>query len=357
MTRTVLVTGGAGFVGSHLALSIKRDQPGDRVIAFDNLKRRGSELSIPRLKAGGVEFCHGDIRNPTDLADLGPFQLLLECSAEPSVHAGYGGSPAYVIDTNLVGTVHCLEAARQHAADVVFLSTSRVYPIDGLRSLPLREDRTRLVVPEHAMGEGWSPAGISTAFPLAGARSMYGATKLASELILAEYGALYGMRCVINRCGVLAGPWQMGKVDQGFLVLWAARHVFGGKLAYMGFAGRGLQVRDVLHVGDLYDLLRIQLADLDRHAGKVYNVGGGAERTVSLCELTELCAARAPRGVSLLIGSDPTTRAADIPYYVTDNADVTAATGWQPRRSLEDLLDEVFAWLSEHRERLQPILA
>ncbi len=357
MTGKVLVTGGAGFVGSHLALDLKRDRPDAAVIAFDNLKRRGSELALTRLHAGGVEFRHGDIRSAADLADAGPFDLLLECSAEPSVHAGYDGSPAYVIDTNLVGTLHCLEAARRHRADVVFMSTSRVYPIGALRDLPLREAATRMVLPEGAGGPGWSAAGITTAFPLAGTRSLYGATKLASELILAEYGALYGLRCVVNRCGVIAGPWQMGKVDQGFFVLWAARHLFGGKLAYTGFSGRGLQVRDVLHVADLGDLLRVQLRDLDRHAGKTYNVGGGAARSVSLGELTKLCAARVPESAKLAIDSDPSTRAADIPYYVTDNACVTAATGWAPRRSLPALLDEVFAWLDEHRVHLQPILA
>jgi len=357
VTRTVLVTGGAGFVGSNLALRWKRDHSGDRVVCLDNLKRRGSELALERLEAGGVEFSHGDIRTPADLLDVGPFQVLLECSAEPSVHAGYGGSPAYVVDTNLVGTLHCLEAARRHGADVVFLSTSRVYPIAPLRELPLEEAQTRLQIAPGARGTGWSADGIGTAFPLAGTRSMYGATKLASELILAEYGALYDLRCVVDRCGVLAGPWQMGKVDQGFLVLWAARHFYGGRLAYMGFSGRGLQVRDVLHVDDLYDLVAVQVRDLERHAGKVYNVGGGAERSVSLCELTALCAERAPEGVSVRIDRDPTTRAADIPWYVTDNAEVAAASGWVPRRSLASLLDDVFAWLADHADRLRPILA
>jgi CDP-paratose 2-epimerase len=352
----ILVTGGAGFVGSNLALMWKRDAADAEVIAFDNLHRRGSELALARLRAGGVAFQHGDIRSPEDLAEVGQFDLLLECSAEPSVHAGYGGSPAYLIDTNLVGTVHCLEAARRCGADVAFLSTSRVYPIQPLRDLPLREAPSRFVIPHGAAGPGWSEAGIATGFPLAGSRSMYGATKLASELLLAEYAALYGMRAVVDRCGVIAGPWQMGKVDQGFIVLWAARHAYGGKLAYMGFGAKGLQVRDVLHVADLYDLVRVQLADLDRHAGRVYNVGGGHDRSVSLLELTRLCAERAD-GARPAFAVDPETRAADIPYYVTDNAEVTAATGWSPRRSVAQLLDDVFAWLHEHRPLLEPILS
>lgn len=352
---TILVTGGAGFVGSNLALMFKRDFDGARVIAFDNLRRRGSELAVERLRDAGVLFQHGDIRQPGDLAEVGPFDLLIECAAEPSVHAGYGSSPAYVVDTNLMGTVNCLEAVRRHGAAMIFLSTSRVYPIAPMCALPLEARGTRLALPEGAAGPGWSEAGIRTDFPLAGARSIYGATKLASELLIEEYRAMYGLSCVIDRCGVLTGSWQMGKVDQGVVVLWASRHLFGGPLGYSGFGGKGLQVRDLLHVADLYDLLRIQIADPARFGQGVYNVGGGAGNAVSLQDLTALCAERSGR--SLALGSDPETRPADIPWYVTDNSEIAKATGWSPRRPVPAILDEIFEWLRAHRARLEPILA
>lgn len=351
----ILVTGGAGFVGATLALAFKAEHPDATVTALDNLRRRGSELGLGRLREGKVAFLHGDIRNPDDIRAAGAFDLLVECSAEPSAHAGYDGSAAYVIDTNLVGTVNCLEAARTYRATVLFISSSRVYPIEGLRGLPLVEADTRLVIKPGAHGPGWSAAGIARNFPLDGPRTLYGATKLCSELLIQEYAAAYGMRAVVNRCGVLAGPWQMGKVDQGVIVLWAARHLFGGSLSYLGFGGKGTQVRDVLHVRDLFDLLRIQVGDIDRHAGKTYNAGGGHERSVSLLELTRHCQSRS--GSTVTIGSDPATRPADVPYYVTDNAEVTAATGWRPSRSVDTLMDEVFAWLQENRQALVPILA
>jgi CDP-paratose 2-epimerase len=350
----ILVTGGAGFVGSNLAILFKRDHADAQVVALDNLRRRGSELALPRLRKAGVTFQHGDIRNPEDLAEIGHFDLLIECSAEPSVHAGYDGSPAYLINTNLVGTANCLEAARRCGATFVFLSTSRVYPIAGLRDLPLERVGQRLVIPAGTQGPGWSAAGIGIDFPLAGSRSLYGATKLASELLVEEYGAMYGIPAIVNRCGVLTGPWQMGKVDQGFAVLWAARHLFGGRLAYMGFGGAGVQVRDILHVADLHALIRRQLADIDRHRGRVYNVGGGPALTVSLAELTELCADRAGRRIEIVAA--PETRAADIPYYVSDNSMVTAATGWQPGYTVELILDDLFVWLREYRTELQDIL-
>jgi CDP-paratose 2-epimerase len=102
----IVITGGAGFVGSHLALSFKREIPDTTVIAIDNLKRRGSELSLLRLAAGGVEFRHGDIRNAEDLADSGRLDLLVECSADPSVQAGLATDNRYLINTNLIGTIN-----------------------------------------------------------------------------------------------------------------------------------------------------------------------------------------------------------------------------------------------------------
>lgn len=358
MFQRILVTGGAGFVGSNLGLALKRDLPGVTVTALDNLKRRGSELNLPRLKAGGVEFLHGDIRNPEDLDAAGEADLILECSAEPSVLAGYGGSPAYLLNTNLVGTINCLEHARTRGAAFIFLSTSRVYPMAPIRALTLREADTRFELSGPQTLPGVSPAGIAEDFPLSGARTLYGATKLASELLVAEYGEMYGVKSVINRCGVLTGAWQMGKVDQGFMVLWAARHFFGTKLSYLGYGGAGKQVRDILHVDDLYGLLRLQMDDLaqseSRHDGQIYNVGGGLETSVSLAELTALC--REATGRTTEIDRVPETRVGDIPWYVTDTAKVRAATGWAPKRGVHDIVADIAAWIEEHQETLRNIL-
>jgi CDP-paratose 2-epimerase len=350
----ILITGGAGFVGSSLALMLARDRTDVQLYAFDNLRRRGSELALNRLKSHGVTFVHGDIRSPDDLVDVGAFDLLLECSAEPSVQAGFASSPSYVLQTNLAGTINCLEASRRCGADIVFLSTSRVYPIQWLRALPLERRGQRLDLPHGSGGPGWSDRGITVEFPLSGYRSLYGATKLAAELLIEEYRAMYGVRTIVNRCGVLAGPWQMGRVDQGVVVLWAARHAYGGPLTYCGFGGEGLQVRDVLHVADLYDLLRIQMADLTRFSGSVHNVGGGHAQSISLLELTAACRARVHQAIR--VDADARTHEADVPYYVTDNTAVTAATGWSPTRNLEAVLDDVFAWLRDHRADLEPLL-
>src|SRR5271166_6900230 len=142
--RRILVTGGAGFVGANVALNWKPAFPGAEVVALDNLKRRGSELALPRLRAGGVVFLHGDVRAPEDLDAAGPVDLMLECSAEPSVHAGYGHSPEYLVNANLTGLINCLEHLRRTGGHLVFLSSSRVYPIASLRALPLERRGERL---------------------------------------------------------------------------------------------------------------------------------------------------------------------------------------------------------------------
>ncbi len=355
MSERLLVTGGAGFVGSSLALRLLAEQGGAEVIAFDNLCRRGSELNLPRLAAAGARFVHGDLRCAEDLAAVGPVDWIFDCAALPSAQAGYAGAARGVIDANLLGSVCCLEYAARHGAGLVFLSTSRVYPIAALRALPLERRGERLALRAGSAGSGWSEHGIGAAFPLAGARSLYGATKLCSELLIEEYAAIHGLRTLVLRCGVIAGPWQQGRVDQGFLSLWAARHRYGGSLDYIGFGGEGLQVRDVLHVEDFCDLVLLLLRDADRHAGKIYCAGGGPELSLSLRELTALLGELCKR--KLAPGARAETHPSDIPWFVTDNRELSQATGWRPRRSLQQLLEDVIRWLDSERGQLERIFA
>lgn len=354
MTKRIAVTGGAGFVGSNLACMIARDRPEYSVIALDNLKRRGSELTLGRLAEAGVAFLHGDVRIQADLEALGPLDCLIECSAEPSVLAGQDGSPAYLLDTNLGGAVNCLEHLRRHGGEMIFLSSSRVYSIPALLELPLITEGDRFEIPNEATGEGWSAAGISEGFSTQGPRSLYGTTKLAAEQFIEEYRAAYDLRAVIYRCGVLTGPWQMGKVDQGFVTLWLARHLYGGPLAYIGHGGAGHQVRDLLHIADLYDLIAPDLDGVGIRDGKILNVGGGHQVSVSLRELTDHCERLC--GHSIAIESVPEMRPNDIGYYVTDTAELERQSGWRPIRNLEETLSDIHRWLVDHRRILEPIL-
>lgn len=349
----VLITGGAGFVGGNLAISLAGRHAEWEVVAFDSLMRRGSELNLPRLADAGVQFVHGDVREPTDLAAAGPFDAMVECSAEPSVLAGFADT-SYSVHTNLLGAFNCLERARAEEAFLVFLSTSRVYPVAPQLELRRVEAETRFELATEQPVAGASPAGIAEDFPMSGARTLYGATKLSAELLIEEYADAFGLRAVTNRCGVIAGPWQMGKVDQGVFSWWLLSHRFGRPLTYIGYGGNGKQVRDLLHVDDLVDLVEEQLSDPERWSGVTANVGGGRECSLSLLETTELC--RELTGNEVPIAAEADTRPGDVPVYLSDCARLHSLTSWRPRRTARDVLADLLDWSAAHEDSLRAAL-
>lgn len=352
--RRVLVTGGAGFIGASLAVGLAGRRPGWDVIALDNLRRRGSELNLARLRQAGVSFMHGDVRSPDDLDAVGAIDALIECSAEPSVLAGTDGSPDYVVQANLIGAYNCLELARRWAAQFVFLSTSRVYPVAALQGLAVHEQETRLVADDRQPLPGASSRGIAESFPLEGARTLYGATKLAAELLVAEYVESYGLPAVIDRCGVVAGPWQMGKVDQGVFTYWMLAHHFDRPLHYIGFGGTGKQVRDLLHVEDLLEFIEIQLEEPERWTGATVNVGGGAACSLSLCETTALCGEITGR--PLEVGASPDVRPGDIPIYISDCTRLHGMTDWRPHRGPAEILRDIHTWIVDNEAAIAATL-
>jgi CDP-paratose 2-epimerase len=326
-------------VGANLCVGLAERHPDWQLTALDNLKRRGSELNLPRLREAGVRFVHGDVRSPGDLLALDRVDAIVECSAEPSALAGTGGdSPDYVVQANLVGAYNCLELARRDGAQFVFMSTSRVYPYGALDELPYRESETRFELTERD--------GIAEDFPLEGPRTLYGATKLGAELLVTEYAAGAGLPTAINRCGVIAGPWQMGKVDQGVFTYWLLAHMTGRPLEYIGYGGGGKQVRDLMHVDDLVELIERQLAAPDEWAGRTLNVGGGREISLSLAETTELC--RELTGREVPVDSAGEDRPGDVRIYVTDASRLHALSDWRPQRSAADTLADTASWLRDN---------
>ena len=350
----LLITGGAGFVGANIACGLAARHPDWELVAFDNLHRRGSELNLPRLRESGVRFVHGDVREREDVFGVGEIDAVLECSAEPSALAGREDGPDYAVASNLIGAYHCLELARRDRAQFVFLSTSRVYPFAALSGLAVTEDETRLRLDDEQALPGASAAGIAETFTLTGARTLYGATKLGAELLATEYRDAYGLRTIVDRCGVLAGPWQMGKVDQGVFSHWMLAHQFQRPLSYIGFGGSGKQVRDLLHIDDLLELLDEQLTAPDHWDGHTVNVGGGTTCSLSLLETTALCAEIT--GHQLEVGAIAPTRPGDVPVYVSDCRALAALSDWRPRRTARDVLTDLHDWIVAHERELRDAL-
>jgi CDP-paratose 2-epimerase len=343
MAHHVLVTGGSGFVGASLCCGLADRHPGWRITALDNLKRRGSELNLPRLKAHGVGFVHGDVRAQEDLLALDRVDAIVECSAEPSALAGVDESPDYLVQSNLVGAYHCLELARRDDAQVVFMSTSRVYPYRALDALAHTESATRFELDDAQALRGASGRGIAEDFPLEGPRTLYGATKLAAELLVTDYAAVAGIPTVIDRCGVIAGPWQMGKVDQGVFTFWVLAHQLGRPLRYIGYGGAGKQVRDLLHVEDLVELIDRQLGAPDAWRERTVNVGGGREVSLSLAEATTLCAEIT--GNTVAIGAAAQDRPGDVRVYLSDCTRLYGLTDWRPSRDAATVIADTAEWI------------
>ncbi|MHC1776986.1 MAG: NAD-dependent epimerase/dehydratase family protein [Lentimicrobium sp.] len=340
----ILITGGCGFVGSNTAISLKTE--GHQITCLDNLLRRGSELILSRVLEHGCEFIHGDIRNYEDLNKLDQnYDIMIECSAEPSVLAGINGRDAYpLININLNGAINCFEYCRRTQTGIIFLSTSRIYPYDIISSFNYIEEETRFILNENEFN--YSEEGIGVDFQLNGLRSLYGATKLAAEFILKEYSNNYNIPSIINRFGVIAGPWQLGKVDQGVFTFWMANHFFKKPLNYIGYGGKGKQVRDVIHINDAIDLLKIQIKALDRYKGEIFNVGGGSFSSLSLLETTKIC--EELTGNKLNINSIIDNRPADLIWFKMNNSKTEAEFSWKPQRSAIKILEDIFLWMKSN---------
>lgn len=276
----------------------------------------------------------------SDIESLPPCDWVLDAAANPSVLAGVDGksSPRQLAEHNLAGTLNMLEYCRDRKTGLILLSTSRVYSVRELASLPVRSNGEALELdPRKGLPQGVSAAGIAESFSVQQPISLYGATKLSSEIMAVEYGHTFGFPVWINRCGVLAGAGQFGTAEQGIFSFWLHAHAARLPLRYIGFGGRGHQVRDAFHPDDLATLLQAQF-QRDPSADPVYNVGGGASNAMSLAQLTAWCDDRFGKHKP---ESDSRERPFDIPWVVMDYGRLAHEFGWSPKRSLTSILEEI----------------
>ena len=334
----LLITGVCGFVGSALCGALLEQPAGGEPIeihGIDNLSRMGSEINRPLLARLGVRVVHGDLRNPQDLEQLPACDFVIDAAANPSVLAGVDGqsSSRQVFDHNLSSTIHLLEYCKKHRAGFTLISTSRVYSIAALAGLPMaqrngaftvaRRKRCRRACPPRAWRKDFS-----TTPPI----SLYGVSKLASELLALEYGETFGFAVWINRCGVLAGAGQFGRADQGIFSYWINAYLRRRPLKYIGFGGQGFQARDAFHPRDLVPLLRQQF-EPDRAGGDAHLQPGrraGQQHVASAAQPVVRAAASANTRWRRRRGIRPF----DIPWMVMDYRLAASTWGWKPQRSL-----------------------
>lgn len=342
----VLVTGACGFVGSRLLRRLRESTEGWTLLGMDNLCRMGSERNRPVLKELGVGFFHGDVRCSSDFDNVPPVDWVIDAAANPSVLAGVDGqsSSRQVIEHNLQGTVNILEYCRRHGAGFVLLSTSRVYGVEPLSALPVREVGNRFELSaDQDLPAGASARGVSEEFSTVPPLSLYGVSKKMSEDLALEYASAFDLPVHINRCGVMAGAGQFGRADQGIVAFWIHSWRERRRLRYLGFGGRGLQVRDVLHPDDVASLVvsQMQQGEVEGRP-RVLNVAGGLESTFSLAELSAWCEQRF--GYRHEVVEDGSERRFDIAWLALDDSKARALWQWRPEISRDAIFSEVAAF-------------
>jgi CDP-paratose 2-epimerase len=345
----ILITGACGFVGNTLARGLKAGWPGWEVIGLDNLVRAGSEMNRAALRQSGIRLFHGDIRNRSDLDSIPRCDWILDAAANPSVLAGVDGktSSRQLVEHNLVGTVNLLELARNWNGGFLMLSTSRVYSIHTLATIPVETRGDRFTPPANAGTiSGLGPRGVTEDFSTEPPLSLYGSSKRCSELLACEYADAFGLPVWINRCGVLAGAGQFGKIDQGIFSFWIHAWRANHPLKYLGFNGTGHQVRDCLHARDLLPLIALQLQKpAIKKERRIVNAGGGITQSASLRELSAWCARR--WGAREVI-AEKETRPFDVPWLVLDSSLAQEVWNWQPQTPLESIWTEIAGHAEQH---------
>jgi len=184
-----------------------------------------------------------------------------------------------------------------------------------------------------------------------GPKTIYGLSKLASEMFIEEFSYAFGLRYIINRCGVLSGPLQFGKQDQGFVSLWIWKHITKKNMRYIGYGGHGNQVRDVLHINDLCELILIQIKKINKIYNKLFTVGGSKKSNTSLINLTKMCEKITKNKIKFKKISK--TSLYDIPYFVTDNKIVSKTYKWKPKKNMFDVVNDTYLWLSNNKIKVK----
>jgi CDP-paratose 2-epimerase len=338
----ILITGGCGFVGSNIALFLKSKKY--KVFTLDNFFRKGSKFNHLRLQKENIHNYCIDVKNQKKLFKLKKFDLIIDCCADPSIESSKINIRSS-FDNNLSGTLNILLKCIKDKSKIIFLSTSRVYSIESINALINKKIIKSKILPKEL---------IKLNFDTSGPKSLYGFAKNASEELIKEFSYAFGLKYLINRCGVVAGPWQFGRVDQGFISHWIWSHIFKKKLNYIGFGGYGNQVRDILHIDDLCELIFKQINKINLFKNKTFLVCGGRKNAISLRDLTNMCESLS--GNTCKIYKKKKTSIYDISYFVGSNEVVTNVYKWSPKRSVEKILKDVYRWQLNNIRQLKNIL-
>ena len=333
MAKHYLITGGAGFIGSNYVERLLGR--GEQVVVFDNLSRAGAEVNLRwlREKYGTAAFhlAEGDVRDAVAIQQAAAdADVIVHLAGQVAVTTSVS-NPREDFESNALGTFNVLEAARTSGRNPIFVysSTNKVY--GGMENVRVVEEETRYGyadlpqgVPEDALLDFHSP---------------YGCSKGAGDQYVRDYSRIYGLPTVVFRQSCIYGPRQFGIEDQGWVAWFVIAAITGRPITIYG---DGKQVRDVLFVTDLLDAYDAAVAQIDKAAGQVFNVGGGIENTMSIWREFGPMLERLA-GHPILTGTGD-WRPGDQPVFVADIRKAEDVLGWRPKVSVQEGVERLYAW-------------
>ena len=334
----ILITGGCGFVGTNIAIFLFNKK--HKISTLDNLSREGSRYNLKLLKKHNIKNYNLSVENYNKLKKLPKYDLIIDCCAEAAVEVSRKKIDT-VVNTNLIGTINILKKTKKDNSKIIFLSSSRVYPVVTMNKIVNKKIIKKKIKINKMINEDDS---------ITGPKTIYGLTKLSSEMFIEEFSYAYGIKYIINRCGVISGPLQFGKQEQGFVSLWIWKHLNKKNLSYIGYGGFGNQIRDVLHINDLCKLIEIQIKKFRKINNKIYTVGGSKKSFTSLKDLTRMCEKVTKNKIKFKKISK--TSIYDIPYYISDNKKISKTYGWKPKKDINNIVKDTYDWLSENKKKL-----
>jgi CDP-paratose 2-epimerase len=344
-TKTVLITGGAGFIGVNAAEAFIQD--GWQVILFDNLSRKGTDLNLRYLRQkypGNCEFIQGDVRYDhfSLLHAVARAQLVLHLAAQVAVTTSIV-RPIEDFEINARGSFNMLEAVRESGNKpmVIYSSTNKVY--GGMPDVICVKEATRYRFRDF-------PDGIAESQPL-DFHSPYGCSKGAADQYVHDYGRIYDIPTVVFRQSCIYGQRQFGVEDQGWVAWFSIAALLNRPITVYG---DGLQVRDLLHVDDLVAAYKSAANEPARAAGKIFNMGGGPTRTLSLLELLAFLERR--MGKQIPVGrAEP--RAGDQPVFVADIRKAERELNWRPKIDPLPGIEMLFTWIEQNRTDVERVVS
>lgn len=325
----ILITGGAGFIGSTIARQLL--DKNYNVTVLDNLSRKGVKNNLKRIPE--AKFLKGDVRYFHLLED---YNIIIHTAANAGIPFSIE-NPIEDFSINALGTLKILEYARKHDSAVIYCSTNKVYSPDLFKDEIILQDNRY----DWICMKGFPPDYRWKQRTGGDWHSPYGVSKLTGDLYCQEYASTYGLDVIINRMSCIYGTHQYGEEEQGWIVWFIKANLTEQSITIYG---DGKQVRDVLFGEDCAKLYCMQVEDVKKWKG-VWSVGGGPDNTLSLLEAIELIKKVTGKDFKKITYTD--WRLADQKVFITNISELEKM-GWKPETNPEQGVKKIVEWFNEN---------